>query len=67
MGEVLQPCELIPGQGKRVPVLTNHQGDAMLEWVILAAVILAVIGTALYAVTASISTKLQNVNAQIGS
>ena len=67
MGEVLQPCEPIPGQGKRVPMLTKHKGDAMLEWVILAAVILAVIGTALYAVTVSISTKLQNVNAQIGS
>jgi len=45
----------------------NHRGDAILEWVILGAVVIAVLGAALYAVSRSISAKLNDVNVQIGS
>ena len=45
----------------------NHQGDAILEWIVLGAVVIAVIGGALYAVSQSISSKLQGINVQIGS
>jgi hypothetical protein len=45
----------------------NHRGDAILEWVILGAVVIAVLGAALYAVSRSISAKLNDINVQIGS
>jgi len=48
-------------------MFTTHRGDAILEWIILGAVVIAVAGAALYAVTQSISTKLQEINVQIGS
>ena len=46
---------------------TNHRGDAILEWIILGAVVIAVLGAALYAVSRSINGKLNDLNVQIGS
>ncbi len=48
-------------------MFSHHHGDAILEWIVLAAIIIAVAGAALYAVTQSISSKLQEINVQIGS
>ena len=48
-------------------MFTNHNGDAILEWIILGAIVIAVIGGVLYAVSQSIANKLQNINVQIGS
>lgn len=48
-------------------MFTVHKGDSILEWIILAAIVVAVAGTALYAVALSIAGKLQNINVQIGS
>jgi hypothetical protein len=48
-------------------MFTNHNGDAILEWIILGAIVIAVIGSVLYAVSQSIANKLQNINVQIGS
>ena len=48
-------------------MFTHHHGDAILEWIVLGAVVIAVIGGALYAVSQSISNKLQVINVQIGS
>ena len=66
-----------PGRGmmKQVPrpniwrwmMFTVHKGDSILEWIILATIVVAVAGTALYAVALSIAGKLQNINVQIGS
>ena len=47
-------------------MLTNHQGN-MVEYIVVIALVLAVIGGALYAVSTSIATKLQEINVQIGS
>ncbi len=48
-------------------MLTKHNGDAILEWIILGAIVIAVIGGVLYAVSQSIANKLRDVNVQIGS
>ncbi|MBC8507901.1 MAG: hypothetical protein H8D34_23790 [Chloroflexi bacterium] len=48
-------------------MFTNHTGDAILEWIVIAALVIAVVGAALYGVFQSISTKLNEVNTQIGS
>ncbi len=48
-------------------MFTDHRGDAILEWIVLVAIIVAVAGGAIYAVVQSISGKLQNINVQIGS
>ena len=48
-------------------MLRDHTGDAALEWIVIAALVIAVIGAALYGVFQSISTKLNEVNTQIGS
>jgi hypothetical protein len=48
-------------------MFTKHTGDAILEWIILATIVIAVIGGVLYAVSLSIANKLQNINVQIGS
>ena len=48
-------------------MFTYHHGDAILEWIVLGAVVIAVIGGALYAVSQSIAHKLQEINVQIGS
>ena len=48
-------------------MLTKHYGDAILEWIILGAIVIAVIGGVLYAVSQSIANKLQEINVQIGS
>ena len=48
-------------------MFTHHHGDAILEWIILGAVVIAVLGGALYAVSQSISSKLLEINVQIGS
>jgi len=45
----------------------HHDGDAILEWIILGAVVIAVIGGVLYAVSQNIAGKLQTINVQIGS
>lgn len=45
----------------------HHDGDAILEWIVLGAVVIAVIGGVLYAVSQSIAGKLQTINVQIGS
>ena len=48
-------------------MFTKHYGDAILEWIILGAIVIAVIGGVLYAVSQSIANKLQDINVQIGS
>jgi hypothetical protein len=48
-------------------MFTHHQGDAILEWIVLGALVIAAIGGALYAVSQSISGKLLEINVQIGS
>ncbi len=48
-------------------MFSNHRGDAILEWVVLGAIVIAVIGGVLYAVSGSIAGKLQDINVQIGS
>jgi len=48
-------------------MFTNHTGDAVLEWIVVAALAIAVVGAALYGVFQSIATKLNEVNTQIGS
>ena len=48
-------------------MFTHHDGDAILEWIVLGAVVIAVLGAALYAVSQSISSKLLEINVQIGS
>lgn len=45
----------------------QHTGQAALEYLIVAAIVVAVMGAALYSVATSISTKLQEINADIGS
>ncbi len=45
----------------------HHHGEAILEWIILGAIVVAVAGAALYAVSRSISNKLLEINVQIGS
>ena len=48
-------------------MFTDHTGDAILEWIVVAALAIAVVGAALYGVFQSIATKLNEVNTQIGS
>ena len=48
-------------------MFTDHTGDAILEWIVVAALAIAIVGTALYGVFQSIATKLNEVNTQIGS
>ena len=48
-------------------MFTNHRGDAILEWIILGAVVIAVIGASLYAIATGIANKLQEINVGIGS
>ncbi len=48
-------------------MLTKHNGNAMLEWIIMGALLVAVAGAAIYGVIQSISTKMQQINVQIGS
>ncbi len=45
----------------------DHTGDAVLEWIVVAALAIAIVGAALYGVFQSIATKLNEVNTQIGS
>ena len=47
-------------------MLTNHQGN-MVEYVVIIAAVLAIVGGAIIAVSTAISTKLQEINVQIGS
>ena len=48
-------------------MFTQHHGNAILEWIVLGAIVIAVIGVALYAIATSISNKLQEINVEIGS
>ncbi len=48
-------------------MFSDHRGDAILEWVVLGAIVIAVIGGVLFAVSQSIAAKLQGINVQIGS
>lgn len=48
-------------------MFSDHTGDAVLEWIVLGALVIAIIGAALYGVFQSIADKLQDVNTQIGS
>ena len=45
----------------------NHRGDAILEWVVLGAIVVAVIGAVVYSVMQSLATKLTEVNVELGS
>lgn len=49
------------------PMFTKHQGTSTLEWVICAVIVISIIGVALYTIGQTISTKLNNVNLQLGS
>ena len=48
-------------------MITKHQGTSTLEWVICAVIVVSVIGVALFTIGQTISTKLSNVNLQLGS
>jgi hypothetical protein len=48
-------------------MFTGHRGTTTLEWVVLSAIIIVIIGGTLWAVAQSISAKLQDVNVAIGS
>jgi len=48
-------------------MLRDHTGDAILEWIVVAALAIAIVGAALHGVFQSIATKLNEVNTQIGS
>jgi len=48
-------------------MFSNHTGQAALEYLIVAAIIVAVVGATLLATAAAISDKLQQINADIGS
>jgi|GEM_PF-1316918 hypothetical protein len=48
-------------------MLREHTGDATLEWIVVAALAIAIVGAALYGVFQSIANKLNEVNTQIGS
>lgn len=48
-------------------MLHEHHGIEMMEYVIIGALIVAVIGGTLYALMQTIGTKLQTINVQIGS
>jgi hypothetical protein len=45
----------------------HHTGEAALEYIVVAATVVAVLGTALYAVAQSIAIKLEAINVEIGS
>jgi hypothetical protein len=45
----------------------HHTGEAALEYIVVGAIVVAVLGTALYAVAQSIAVKLDAINADIGS
>ena len=53
----------------RKPMLKRHHhtGEAALEYIIVGAIVVAVLGAALYAVAQSIAVKLDAINADIGS
>ena len=48
-------------------MFSQHTGTTTLEWVVTAAIIIAVIGTVLYGVAVTIGAKLQEINVEIGS
>jgi len=48
-------------------MFSRHNGTSTLEWIVLGAIVLSVIGTALWYVAGSIAAKLQDVNGAIGS
>jgi len=48
-------------------MITKHQGTSTLEWVVCAVIVVSIIGVALYVLGQTISTKLSNVNVQLGS
>jgi len=48
-------------------MFTSHHGTAILEWVVLGALVIAVIGGAIWYVAQSIAAKLNDVNVAIGS
>ena len=48
-------------------MLRELTGDATLEWIVVAALAIAIVGAALYGVFQSIANKLNEVNTQIGS
>ena len=45
----------------------RHRGDAILEWVVLGAIVVAVVGGVIYSVMQSLATKLNEVNVELGS
>jgi hypothetical protein len=45
----------------------HHTGEAALEYIVVGAIVVAVLGAALYAVSQSIAVKLEAINADIGS
>jgi len=45
----------------------DHRGDAILEWVVLGAIVVAVVGGVIYSVMQSLATKLNEVNVELGS
>jgi hypothetical protein len=48
-------------------MFTCHRGTAILEWIVLGALVIAVIGGAMWYVAQSIAAKLNQVNVAIGS
>ena len=48
-------------------MFSHHTGTTTLEWVVTAAILIAVVGVVLYGVAQSIGDKLQEINVEIGS
>lgn len=44
----------------------NHTGTSTLEWVVVAAIIIAVVGGALYLLGQTINDKIREINVQVG-
>ncbi len=48
-------------------MITKHFGTSTLEWVICAVIVVSIIGIALFTIGQTISSKISNVNLQLGS
>ena len=45
----------------------HHRGEAALEYIIVGAIVITVLGAALYAVAQSVALKLEAINVDLGS
>lgn len=48
-------------------MLRNHSGVDTLEWIVVGAIVLAVVGTALWALSQALANRLQAMSADLGA